>query len=132
MENTQKQNCEGLGQGQKSLGECLASDILIGNTAALGSRLGSVGVRRAGDLGCCDSLCPLTEGSGATSASAGGLSSFPELRMGEEEVETTRGAAGTTLGPLVPPRSGQNRRGDSCSSLFLLRSVPRGMDNTGN
>lgn len=117
MENTQKQNCEGLGRGQKSLGECLASDTLIGNTAALGSRLGSVGVRRTGDLGCC-------EGSGATSASAGGLGSFPELRMDEEEVETTRGAAGTTLGPLVPPRSGQDRRGDSCSSLSSSGQFP--------
>lgn len=55
------------------------------------------------DLGCCDSMCPLTDGSGATSASAGGLSSFQELRMGEEEVETTRGAVETALVPLVPP-----------------------------
>lgn len=47
MKNTQKKNCEGLGQGQRSFGKFLVYDTLIGNEAALGSRFGNVGVSEA-------------------------------------------------------------------------------------
>lgn len=76
MENTQRQNFEVLVQGQRSLGEFRVYAIPIGSEDVVCSRFGVWEQATQEGLESCDSMCPLTDGSGATSASAGGLSSF--------------------------------------------------------